>query len=90
VRDYWLEYLTENPDLSETDFKIQVIKDLTPKQRISISARLEKAEKKVETSSYKEWAYFMGAKIAFEKEDYTCSLIYRYIGTKEIETALKF
>jgi len=46
VRDYWLEYLTENPDLSETDFKIQVIKDLTPKQRISISARLEKAEKK--------------------------------------------
>jgi len=32
----------------------------------------------------------MGAKIAFEKEDYTCSLIYRYIGTKEIETALKF
>jgi hypothetical protein len=90
VPDCWFDYLNKNPNLSENDLKIQVIKNLTPKQRISISARLEEALEEARISSYTEWAWVKGAQLAFEKEDYTCSLIYRYIEAKEIERALKF
>ena len=88
--EYCRGFLRNNQDLPSTDERVVVLREMSPQQRMGIAARLEEAVEKWRTSSrvYIEWAYAAGALKAFREQDYTCPLIHRYIGAKEIESAL--
>ena len=84
-------YMEENPDLPANDRKVMLLKEMAPRERIRIEAILEKESQKWACAAYcdTESAWYFGAWTAFSREDYTCSLIYRYIGAKEIADALR-
>jgi hypothetical protein len=87
---YCKEYLAENPDLSNKDYRIKILSALTPKQRLSIDALLEKEVESWRTTAhvYIEWSYAEGALEAFRNEDYTCSLIHRYLTSDKLNSII--
>ncbi|MGV8169370.1 MAG: hypothetical protein ACP5N3_04910 [Candidatus Nanoarchaeia archaeon] len=89
--NYCADYLSENPDLPETDCKVIALKKLTPRQELSIDAFLETQveSNRLAAGVYKGWAYAEGALRAFREKDYSCALIYYFLGSKEIESALR-
>jgi hypothetical protein len=80
----------EYKELPKTDTRVRVLKRMKLEQRLSLESKLEQKEDYWSSQSHCdiESSYALGALYAFRAKDYTCSLIYRYINSKDIADAL--